>query len=355
MEKILKETIRLLAKEESIVWATVVDHQGSTPRKAATRMLISATGDTLGSVGGGRFEAEALEAARAIHKRPGSQLLDISMTGKEVAETEMICGGRARIFVEFLSPAALPFVRELYDRLSKKGEALFLTWIDNKKGSYGETHFILEPTGKISETPGLPHKIAAAVEKTIEKGKIPALIVDPEGEGFLFVEPLKRSSILYIFGGGHISLDLAWMAERVEFQIIVVDDREAFASRERFPMALDVWAMPYTEALKDAQLGHDDFVVIVTRGHLHDLDVLREVIVQAPQYIGMIGSRRKKAMIFNQLQKEGISQQILDEIHAPIGLDIRAETPAEIAVSIVAEMIQIRAKSRGPGKKNGHV
>lgn len=150
-------------------------------------------------------------------------------------------------------------------------------------------------------------------------------------------------------------MDLAWMAERVEFQIFVVDDREAFASRERFPMALDVWAVPYKEALKDVQLGHDDFVVIVTRGHLHDLDVLREVIVQAPRYIGMIGSRRKKAMIFNQLQKEGISQQSLDEIHAPIGLDIRAETPAEIAVSIVAEMIQLRAKNRRSEKKNWHV
>jgi xanthine dehydrogenase accessory factor len=321
MEKILTETIRLLEKEGSVVWATVVDHKGSTPRKAATRMLISRDGNTLSSIGGGKLEAETLVAAETLHQKSGRQLLEISMTGQEVAETEMICGGHARI----------------------------------KKRFYGETHFILEPTGKMSETPGLPHKIAAEVEKAIGGGNIPAFIIHPEGKGFLFVEPLKRSSTLYIFGGGHISLDLTWLAERVEFQVIVVDDREAFASRERFPMALDVWAMAYKEALKDLQLGHDDFVVIVTRGHLHDLDVLREVIVPSPRYVGMIGSRRKKAMIFNQLQKEGISQQRLDEIHAPVGLDIRAETPAEISVSIVAEMIQVRGESRGPGKKNWQV
>jgi xanthine dehydrogenase accessory factor len=355
MKKILKETIRLLEKEESVVWATVVDHKGSTPRKAATRMLISSTGDTLGSVGGGRLEAETLETARAIHKKPDSQLLDISMTGQEVAETEMICGGRAKIFVEHLSPEALPFVRELYERISREGESLFLTWIGKKKSFYGETHFIFKPNRKMNEISGMPYEIAAEVEKTLAKGMIPAFIVHPERDGFLFVESLKRSSTLYIFGGGHISLDLAWMAERVGFQVIVVDDRKAFASRERFPMALDLWAMPYKEALEDLQLEHDDFVVIVTRGHLHDLDVLRGVIVQSPQYIGMIGSRRKKAMIFDRLQKEGISQKRLDEIHAPVGLDIRAETPAEISVSIVAEMIQVRGESRGPGKKNWHV
>ncbi len=269
----------------------------------------------------------------------------------------MICGGQARIYVELLSSEALPFIRELNEKFSKKIDAFFLTWIwiDNKKRSFKETHCILEPAEKMNEESKLPHAIAVEVNKAIEHGDVTALISHPEGEGFLFLEPLRRSSTLYIYGGGHISLDLAWMAERVGFQVIVVDDRKAFANRDRFPMALDVWVVPYKEALKDVELGYDDFVVIVTRGHLFDLDVLREVIVRSPEYIGMIGSRRKKAMIFGQLQKEGISQKRLDAVHAPIGLDIKAETPAEISISIIAEMIMVRAESRGSEKKNWHV
>jgi xanthine dehydrogenase accessory factor len=355
LKKILQETIRLLENEKSVVWATVVDHKGSTPRKTGSRILIGSNGVTLGSIGGGRIEAEALETAKTLHQMQGSLLLNISMTGQEVAQTEMICGGHVKIYVELLSAGDLPFIRKLYETFLQKKDVLFLTWIDNKNRSFEEAHYILDLSGKLSVVSQLPHETIVEVEKAIESGQIATLISHPEGEGFLFLEPLRRSSTLYIYGGGHISLDLAWMAERVGFQVIVVDDRKAFANRDRFPMALDVWVVPYKEALKEVELGYDDFVVIVTRGHLFDLDVLREVIVQSPEYIGMIGSRRKKAMIFGQLQKEGISQKKLDAVHAPIGLDIKAETPAEISISIIAEMIMVRAESRGSEKKNWHV
>jgi xanthine dehydrogenase accessory factor len=355
MEKILKETIRLLENKKSVVWATVVDHKGSTPRKAASRMLIKSNGDILGSIGGGRLEAEAIESAKTLHQKQGSLLLDISMTGQEIAETDMLCGGQAKISVELLSSGALPFIRKLYEKFSLKKDVLFLTWIDNKKRAFEETHYILEPAGKKNEVSMFPHATIVSVEKAIERGDVTTLLSHPKGEGFLFLESLIRSATLYIFGGGHISLDLAWMAERVDFQVVIVDDRKAFANRDRFPMALDVWTVPHKEALKDVELGKGDFVVIVTRGHLFDLDVLREVIVQSPDYIGMIGSRRKKAMIFDQLKKEGISQKRLNEVHAPIGLDIRAATPAEISISIIAEMILVRAKNKGPEKKNWHI
>jgi xanthine dehydrogenase accessory factor len=318
-------------------------------------MLIGPNGDTLGSIGGGRLEAEAIELATAIHRNQGSLLLNISMNGQEVAETEMICGGEARICVEFLSSEALPFIRRLYETHVQKKDVHLLTWIGNKDRSFEEAHYILDSSGKSDTASKLPHQTTDAIEKAIQSGQTATLISHPSDEGFLFLEPLRRVSTLYIFGGGHISLDLAWMAERVGFQIIVVDDRKAFANRDRFPMALDVRAVPYKEALKDVELGKGDFVVIVTRGHLFDLDVLREVIVQSPGYIGMIGSRRKKAMIFGQLQKEGISQKRLDAVYAPIGLDIKAETPAEISICIIAEMIMIRAKSGGSEKKNWHV
>ena len=355
MKKILKETIRLLENEKSVVWVTVVDHKGSTPRKTASRMLIGSNGDTLGSIGGGRLEAEAMESAKALHQKQGSLLLDFSMTGQEIAETEMICGGQAKIYVELLSTRALPFIKKLNETLLQKKDALFLTLINSDNRPFEETHYILDPSGKLNVVSKLPNNTTVEIEKAIENGQIATLFPHPNGEGFLFLEPLRQSSLLYIFGGGHISLDLSWMAERVGFQVIVVDDRKAFAHRDRFPMALDIWAVPYKEALKDVELGKNDFVVIVTRGHLFDLDVLREVIVQSPDYIGMIGSSRKKAIIFGRLLKEGISQKRLESVHAPIGLDIKAETPAEISISIIAEMIMIRAKNGRSEKKNLHL
>lgn len=354
MEKILKETIRLLEGGEPVVWATVVEHKGSTPRKTAARMLIKGSGAALGSIGGGKLELETLMAAAALHRGSGRRLLDVAMTGQEVAETGMICGGEARIFVELLGPDSAPLVRRLHERLSSQGEALFVTWADNEKRRYEEAHFLVQRTGGAGETPAALLGSAEEIDRVV-RGNTPGLIAHPRGEGFLFVEPLRRSSTLYLFGGGHISLDLAWMADRVGFRVVVLDDREEFANRERFPMAHEVRAVPFKEALREVRIGEDDFVVIVTRGHIHDLDVLREVIARPPLYIGMIGSRRKKAMVFDQLLKEGVPQARLDEVHAPIGMDIRAETPAEISVSIVAEMICVRRERLGPGGKDWRV
>lgn len=352
MERILRETISLLEKGKSLVWATVVQHKGSTPRKAAARMLINGNETALGSVGGGKLEGETLKAAATLHKTSGRRLLDVSMTGQELAETEMICGGEARIFLELLAPDSLPSVRRLREALTIPGEALFVTWVDDKKRSHEESHFIVQRNERMNGVDGTLLEWAGEIRKTIVTGNIPGLLAHPQGEGFLFLEPLKPSPALYLFGGGHISLDLAWMADRVGFRVIVLDDREEFANRGRFPMAHEVWAVRFEEALQKVAIGNDDFVVIVTRGHIHDLDVLRGVIARPAAYIGMIGSRRKKAMIFDQLLKEGIPRERLDEVHAPIGLDIHAETPAEIAVSIVAEMIYVQRQRLGPGGKD---
>jgi xanthine dehydrogenase accessory factor len=355
MEEILRETIKGLEKGESVVWATVVEHKGSTPRKAAARMLIRTGQNVLGSVGGGKLEDETLKASATLHRQAGRRLLEVSMTGQDVAESEMICGGEARIFLELLSPDSLPYVRQIHERVSNQGEALLVTWVDDRARSYEDAHFIVQQTALTDEPPGTVLQWAELIRNAIANGRIPGLLALPKGEGFLFVEPLERSPALYIFGGGHISLDLAWIADRVGFRAIVLDDREEFANRERFPMACQVRAAPFKEILKETEIGKDDFVVIVTRGHIHDLDVLREVIAGPARYIGMIGSQRKKKMIFSELLKEGVSQERLDEVHAPIGLDIRAETPAEIAVSIVAEIIYIQRQSLGPGRKEWRV
>jgi len=159
----------------------------------------------------------------------------------------------------------------------------------------------------------------------------------------LFVEPILADPILYIFGGGHVSAQIIPLASRVGFKVEVIDDRPEFADARKFPDAAKVHQYPFQGVVGKLPVDESSYLVIVTRGHIHDKTVLEQCLRSKAKYIGMIGSRRKKAMIYDKLLEEGFTQSDLDQIHAPIGLDIGAETPEEIAVSIVAELIQVRA------------
>jgi xanthine dehydrogenase accessory factor len=162
------------------------------------------------------------------------------------------------------------------------------------------------------------------------------------GQMDVFVEPLTPSPHLYIAGGGHVGMQLARAAAEVGFRIHVVDDREKFANAERFPAADEVAVDSIPEWLERAPLAQPAFVAIVTRGHQHDLSALRAAVARETRYIGLIGSRAKVTRIFEALRDEGLPGDVLRRVHAPIGLDIGAVTPAEIAVSIVAELVAVR-------------
>jgi xanthine dehydrogenase accessory factor len=162
------------------------------------------------------------------------------------------------------------------------------------------------------------------------------------GQMDVFIEPLSASPHLYIAGGGHVSLQLARAAAEVGFHIHVVDDREKYANAERFPDADEIAVDSIPEWLERAQFAQPAYVAIVTRGHQHDLAALRAVATRDLRYIGLIGSRAKVTRIYDALREEGLPAEALRRVHAPIGLDLGAVTPAEIAVSIVAELVAVR-------------
>jgi xanthine dehydrogenase accessory factor len=158
----------------------------------------------------------------------------------------------------------------------------------------------------------------------------------------IFVEPVLPPASLYIFGGGHVSVNLYRVARSAGFDVTVVDDREAYANRQRFPDAKEVIAEDFDRALDRLSPGESAYLVIVTRGHRDDMRVLRWAVQTPARYIGMIGSKRKTIAIFKELTKEGLSADLFERVHAPIGLDIGAITPEEIAVAITAELIAAR-------------
>lgn len=158
----------------------------------------------------------------------------------------------------------------------------------------------------------------------------------------IFIEPVLPPATLYIFGAGHISESVYRVARIAAFDITVVDDRETFANRERFPDAQEVIADDFDKVTARLQISKSAYIVIVTRGHHDDMRVLRWAVQTSARYIGMIGSKRKTIAIFKELQREGLAAELFNRVHAPVGLDIGAITPEEIAVSITAELIANR-------------
>jgi len=160
-----------------------------------------------------------------------------------------------------------------------------------------------------------------------------------------FVKEFKLASTAYIFGGGHVAYALEPVLRHVDFRTVVIDDREEYANPERYPHAdRTIVVDSFDDAFADIETDEDSYIIIVTRGHRGDLQVLRESLKQEYAYLGMIGSKRKNALLYETLMKEGVSEEKLAEVHAPIGLKIGSETPEEIAISIVAEIIQVRSQ-----------
>ncbi len=163
----------------------------------------------------------------------------------------------------------------------------------------------------------------------------------------IFVEPVFPPALLYIFGAGHVSVSLYQAARNAGFDLIVVDDRPAYANPERFPEAKEVIAEDFEQAMARITPNESSYIVIVTRGHRDDMRVLRWAVQTQARYIGMIGSKRKTIAIFKELTREGIPAHLFERVHAPVGLDIGAITPEEIAVAITAELIAVRRHAEG--------
>jgi xanthine dehydrogenase accessory factor len=164
----------------------------------------------------------------------------------------------------------------------------------------------------------------------------------------IFIEPVLPPALLYIFGAGHVALSLYRTARSADFDVRVIDDRDTYANRERFPEAKEVIAEDFDQAMARLSPNETSYIVIVTRGHRDDMRVLRWAVQTQARYIGMIGSKRKTITIFRELVKEGLPETLFERVHAPVGLDIGAITPEEIAVAITAELIATRRRVERP-------
>jgi xanthine dehydrogenase accessory factor len=264
-EEVFRALTETLERGEKAAVVTIVSSRGSTPQRVGAKMVVFPDGTTVGTIGGGCYENDAIGKARLAMETLTPVLASYDLNEDMAAESGLICGGRMEVFID----------------------------------------------------------------------------------------PVEAAPRLVIAGAGHVSLHIARFAAAAGFRVSVVDDRDKFANSDRFPDA-EVVVGPIAEWLASQGLACSVFVVIVTRGHRHDLEALRALAGRKLRYVGMIGSRAKVLRIREALAGDNVPQEWLDSVHAPIGLDIGAVTPAEIAISIVAEMVAVRHGHGRRGRAGRH-
>jgi xanthine dehydrogenase accessory factor len=348
MNNVYPELVRAMAAGETSVLARIIRQTGSAPRTAGATLLLKADGSVVGSVGGGLLEHDVLLKAHEVLVSGRCAVLKIRLTGKEVEAGEMLCGGNVDVLVEPVLPTdagARSVFQELLALIQEDRRGTLVTLVaDGREG--GARCLILEKGKVIGEAAGLPEAAGVDVDRWAHVRR-PELVslAECEGRPTFFLEPVKPNEVLLLFGAGHISTFVASLAHMVGFRVCVVDDRREFANTGRFPTADQLIVCSVAEAFNRIAVTPSTFIAIVTRGHIYDREALRAALATQPAYLGMIGSRRKRDLIYSSLMEEGILAEALRRVHTPIGISIGAETPEEIAVSIVAELIQVRARA----------
>jgi xanthine dehydrogenase accessory factor len=353
MKEIYTKIVELFKKNRVSVLATITRQTGSSPRGVGTKFLIMEDGSFVGTIGGGSLENKVLEESVKVLNSFTPIHLSYRMQGIEVDEAEMTCGGYVEVFLEPVFPdnlSHLQIFEEIMGVIRRGGAGLLATVIDPDQWRTGliPKMFIKkdgEKIGSLFEIEEIDDSIKERMNDLIEEGK-PSTVVCRDREGTqlnIFVEPVISDPVVYIFGGGHVSKQISPLAAKVGFKVVVVDDRPEFSDPVNFPEAQEVHTYSFENVMERFPINEFSYLVIVTRGHSHDKIVLGQALKTSAKYIGMIGSSRKISIIYEKLLKEGFTQDDLDRVHAPIGVEINAETPEEIAVSIVGELIRVRA------------
>jgi xanthine dehydrogenase accessory factor len=351
MKLLCDEVIRLLESGESFIQATILQSNDSTPRGEGASMLIRSEGRTFETVGGGALEGGIISAAPEVFRSKRAQIVEVLLDGNDAAAPGVICGGAAIVLIDHIDaghPGNLEFFSALRTTLRSGQRARILTVAPVSGGGDGAVRHqcLLMQDGELFGIAGLSPDVLKAIGS--RSGSYDTFTKLDSFEVYML--SVGTDGTAYIFGAGHCGEKLAPVLATVGFGTVIIDDRTEFANAERFPM-VDQILVPDTmdQPFNDMEMGDDSYIVIVTRGHAHDELVLRCALRTSAGYIGMIGSKRKRESIYDNMLADGFKQSDIDRVFSPIGMDIGAETPEEIAISIAAEMVKLRAQRRDAG------
>ena len=330
MREFFREIVHALESGESVELVSVVASGGSTPRGAGAWMAVFPDGKALGTIGGGNVEYEAHRLAGELLASGGQALRHFRFVQGDAASLGMVCGGDVTIQFQHLPAGDGTAVTVLRDLMESSGRNAD-TWLVRKIEGEQVTEMGLVDRQGTRYLTGTPERLPELLQnKAVWR------------DGW-FAVPAVKAGRVYIFGGGHVSQALVPAIAAVGFRPVVYDDRPEFADPARFPQAEVVLCGDFLSLGEQVRVTPDDYVVIMTRGHQADYEVLAQTLRSGARYLGCIGSRKKLALCKERLLAAGFTEEEYARVHAPIGLAIGAETPEEIAVSVTAELIAVRA------------
>lgn len=357
---IIQEILSALQTEDQIMLATIIATSGSTPAAALSKMIVKKNG-SVGTVGGGCMEGDVLEAAQRMFTEERARILTFHLNEDDMVQG-LICGGSLDVLIEPVTRGAVPLFEKL-KALQDEGEDCILATALSTSGRIELKQVVRIEPGDWSDgvmeiwktrdsmTPLLPTstiEFSSRLRRAHHRNETQRLKTK---HGEIILEPITGRPHLVIFGGGHVSKYISRAASMAGFRVTVVDDRPQYANPQRFPEADETLAVEYYEAFKRITIKPSTYIVIVTRGHRSDEDILEEAVKSLARYIGMIGSARKVLTTYEHLVQRGVSVKSLKRVQSPMGIEIGAVTAEEIGISVVAELIATR---RGEGQNLPH-
>ncbi len=351
IREVLAQAAKLAQESETpAVLCRLVETRGSTPQKAGAAMVVLADGSQVGTLGGGCVEAEVRRKALRLQDASSPQLITFHLDSDYGWDDGLICGGRMRVLLDPLTaPTARDYLTQLAQHFSENGGGTEVVVMEPFRGlSVGERLFF-DPQGKLLfATSARAEKVAAEVASLLRPLEEHPRPYSRQALAFLPTAPRCR---LLVVGAGHVGQAVANLAVELDFEVWVMDDRVEFVSRERFPKVHRLLCGSFDDLLSQVEVTPQTYCLIVTRGHNHDEKALYYLIQRPARYIGMIGSRRKIRLIFEDLISQGIDPARLAEVYAPVGIDIGSQTVMEIAISILAELVAHRNRQgQVPGR-----
>jgi xanthine dehydrogenase accessory factor len=344
MREVIEQLNQALAAARGVAYCRLVETRGSTPQKAGAAMLVFADGSQAGTLGGGCVEAEVKRRALATIDAGQAEIMTFQLDSDYGWDDGLICGGRMQVLVDPLGDEAS---RRYYASVSKtlavgQGYCEAIVFDSVKSGLPSTASYLFDSQRNLVDS----------IRATLVDGRAPAKVTEaipslgerPQpmaATGIAYLPALERCRLL-IVGGGHVAQAVANWAADLDFDVWVVDDRQEYVSRERFPRAERLISGDINRVLPEIEVTPDTYCLIVTRGHNHDEEALYHLANRGARYVGMIGSKRKIKLIFDDLLAEAVPMESLAKVYAPVGLDIGSQTVPEIAVSILAELIAHR-------------
>ena len=357
MKEVIRGAVETLRDGRPCVLATVVRTKGSTPQKAGAMLLVRDDGSGLGTLGGGCVEGDIWFAAQEMLRQEGGpEFKDYYLNEDIAARDGLVCGGTMYFYLEPLRRIDdfLPLGDEILEAYDGGEPVSLATVVNNpRRPELLGAKLLLRADGTVSGTLGAP----ALDEPALETARRIADIGNTESitaEGAeIFVEGFTTPPTLVMVGGGHVGKATADLANLLGYRVYVVDDRPEFANKERFPYAEQVVVAPYHQWAEHLSINVNSFLVVATRGHRFDDMALESALKTRARYIGLLGSRRKTLMIYRRLMEQGVAKERIREVYAPVGLNIGALTPEELAVSIMSEIIMVRRGGDGGQMRMG--